>query len=39
MNNQFKEDQPRHGNNPNVHQQMNRLRRCGTYTQWSTTQP
>ena len=23
----------------NVHQEMNGLRRCGTYTQWNTTQP
>ena len=30
---------PRHGNNLNVHQQMNRLRKCGTYTQWNTIQP
>ena len=26
-------------NNPNVHQQMIRFRRCGIYTQWNTTQP
>ena len=31
--------QPRHGNNLNVHQQMNELRRCGTYTQRNTTWP
>ena len=29
----------RHGNNLNVHQQMNGLRTCGTYIQWNTTQP
>ena len=28
--------QPGHGNNPNVHQQMIGLRRCGIYTQWNT---
>ena len=28
--------QPRHGNNLNVHQQMNELR-CGIQTQWNTT--
>ena len=26
---------PRHGNNINVHQQMNGLRRHGTYIQWN----
>jgi len=31
--------QPGHGNNLNIHWQMNGLRRCGTYTQWNTTQP
>ena len=31
--------QPRHGNNPNVHRKMTRLGRCGIYTQWNTTQP
>ena len=31
--------QPRHGNNFNVHGQMNGLRRCGTYTQSNTTNP
>ena len=30
---------PRHGNNQNVHQQMIGFRRCGTYTQWNTSQP
>ena len=30
--------QPKHGNNLNVLWQMNGLR-CGTYTQWTTTQP
>ena len=30
---------PRHGNTLNVHHQMNGLKRCGTYTQWNTTQP
>lgn len=29
--------QPRHRSNQNVHQQMNGLRRCGTYIQWNTT--
>ena len=29
----------RQGNNLNVHQQMNRLRRYSTYIQWNTTQP
>ena len=29
----------RHGNNPNVHQQMIGLGRCGICTQWNTTQP
>ena len=28
----------RHGNNLNVHRQMNGKRRCGTYTQWNVTQ-
>ena len=28
--------QPRHGNNLNVHQQMNGLRRCGIFIQWNT---
>ena len=27
------------GNNLNVHQRMNVLRRCGTYVQRNTTQP
>ena len=31
--------QPRHGNNPNVHQQMIGLGKYGIYTQWNTTQP
>ena len=31
--------QPRHGKNLNVHQQMNGLGRCGIYTQWNTTRP
>ena len=31
--------QPRQGNNLNVHRQMNGLRRTGTYTQWNTNQP
>ena len=31
--------QLRHGNNLNAHQQMNGLRKCGTYIQWNTTQP
>ena len=31
--------QPRHGNNLNVHQQRSGSRRCGTYTQWNITQP
>ena len=26
--------EPCHGSNPNVHQQMNGLRRCGTYTEY-----
>ena len=30
---------PRHGNNLNVHQQVNVLRRCGTYIQLNTTHP
>ena len=30
---------PRHGNNLNVYQQMNGLRRCGTYVEWNTTWP
>ena len=30
---------PPHGNNPNVHQQMNGLRRYGAYTQWNATWP
>ena len=31
--------QPKRGNNINVHRQMNGLRRCGMYTQWNITQP
>ena len=31
--------QPRHGKNINVHQQMNEWRRWGAYTPWNTTQP
>ena len=31
--------QPKHGNNLNIHQQTNGLRRCSIYTQWNTTQP
>lgn len=27
------------GSNLNDDQQMNRLRRCGTYIQWTTTHP
>ena len=27
---------PGHGNNINVHQQMNGIRKCGTYIQWNT---
>ena len=30
---------PRHGINLNVHQQRNGQRRCGTYIQWTITQP
>ena len=30
---------PRHGNNLNVHQQKDRLRRLGTYIHWNCTQP
>ena len=26
-------------NNPNIHQQMNRLTKCGTYIQWNIIQP
>jgi len=29
----------RHGNNLNVHQQINKERRCGIYTQQTTTEP
>ena len=36
---QYYSQYPRYGNNPNVHQQMIGLGRCGTYTQWNTTQP
>ena len=28
-----------HGSNLDVHQQMNGQGKCGTYTQWSITQP
>ena len=28
----------KHGNNLKVHGQIHGLRRCGTYTQWNTTQ-
>ena len=28
-----------HGNNLDVHRQMNGSRSCGTYTQWNITQP
>ena len=31
--------QPRHGNNLNVHRKRSGSRRCGTYTQWNITQP
>jgi len=30
---------PRHGNNINVYERRNGLRRCGSYTQWNITQP
>ena len=36
---QLYSQKPRHGNNLNAHRQMNRLRRCGIYTQQNTTQP
>ena len=29
----------RHGDNLNIHQQMNEQRRCDTYIQWNITQP
>ena len=36
---QLYSQQPRHGNNLNVHRQMIGLGRCDIYTQWNTTQP
>ena len=30
---------PGHGNYINVHQQMNGIRKCGTYIQWNTLKP
>ena len=29
--------QPRHGRKLNAHGQMNRYKRCGTYTRWNIT--
>lgn len=36
---QHRPQQPRHGNNLNVHRQRTGSRRCGTCTQWNMTQP
>ena len=35
---QLYSQEPRHGNNLNVHRQMNALRRCAIYAQWNITQ-
>ena len=36
---QLQSQQPRHRNNPNVHRELNGLKRCSIYIQQNTTQP